>query len=140
MSTIKTTLNDASVEDFINGVDGEVKRQDGFKLLEIYKRLTGENPKMWGASIIGFGLYHYKSEKSKQEGDWPLTGFSPRRQNLSLYFMAGFDAYTDLLDKLGTHKTSSGSCLYINKLADVDMSVLEKLIEKSYLDMKRTHS
>lgn len=138
MSTIKTTVNDMSVEAFINGVDNEIKRQNSFALLEIYKRLTGENPKMWGTSIIRFGQYYYKSERSKQEGDWPLIGFSPRKQNLTLYFMPGFDTYTDLLDKLGKHKTSKG-CLYINKLSDVDQIVLEKLISISYKDMKTAH-
>lgn len=140
MSEIKTTVNDASVEQFINSVDNETKRKDGFTLLEMFTRLTGEEPKMWGPSIIGFGKYHYKSERSRQEGDWMLTGFSPRKQNLSVYIMPGFNDYADLLQKLGKHKISSGSCLYINKLSDVDKKVLEKLIKKSYEDMKTKHS
>src|SRR5687768_15466867 len=123
MSTLKTTLNDASVTDFINTVPDEIKRQDSFVLLELFSKVTGEQPKMWGSSIIGFGQYHYKSERSKQEGDWMLTGFSPRKQNLTLYIMPGFGAYKDLLRKLGKHKTSVG-CLYINKLADIDPAVL----------------
>lgn len=135
MSTIKTTVNDADVTKFINQVTDETKRQDTFTLLEIFSRITGEEPKMWGSSIIGFGQYHYKSEKSRQEGDWMLTGFSPRKQNLTLYIMPGFDNYTDLLKYLGKHKTSKG-CLYINKLADVDQKTLEKLIQKSFKDMK----
>lgn len=134
-STIKTQVNDASVEDFINGVEGEVKRQDSFKLLELYQRVTNEPPKMWGSSIIGFGQYHYKSERSSQEGDWPLAGFSPRKQSLTLYVMPGMADYSDLLKDLGKHKTSK-ACLYINKLADVDLKVLEKIIERSYLDTK----
>lgn len=139
MSTIKTTVNDASVEDFINTVADEIKRKDSFTLLELFSRITGEKPKMWGSSIIGFGLYHYKSERSKQEGDWPLTGFSPRKQSLTLYIMRGFEDYEDLLKDLGKHKTSVG-CLYINKLADVNMAVLEKLLKKSFAAMKEEHS
>ncbi len=137
-STIKTKVNDESVEDFINSVENATRRQDGFKLLEIFTRITGEKPKMWGASIIGFGKYHYKSERSKQEGDWPLVGFSPRKQNLTIYIMPGFDNYADLLKRLGKHKISVG-CLYLNKLADVDHDVLGALIKKSYVDMKQRY-
>lgn len=138
MSTIKTLANDGSVEDFINTASG-TKRDDGFVLLELFTKITGEKAKMWGASIIGFGQYHYKSERSEQEGDWPLIGFSPRKQNLTLYIMPGFGDYSDMLAKLGKHKTSVG-CLYINKLADVDMKVLEALVKRSYSDMKKKHS
>ena len=139
MGTIKTTVTDDSVTEFINKVADQTKKNDSFMLLELFTRLTGEQPKMWGPSIIGFGQYHYKSEKSRQEGDWMLTGFSPRKQNLTIYIMPGFADYQDLLKDLGKHKTSVG-CLYINKLADVDLVVLEKLIEKSYADMKEAHS
>lgn len=135
-SNIKTRVNDASVKDFINGVEDETKRRDGFTLLEIYKKITGEKPKMWGASIIGFGKYHYKSERSSQEGDWPLAGFSPRKQNLTLYVMSDTADFSDLLKDLGKHKTSK-ACLYINKLADIDLKVLEKIIQRSYLDAKK---
>ena len=136
---IKTTKNDASVEDFINKVPDEAKKKDSFTLLTLFSKITGEKPKMWGSSIIGFGSYHYKSERSKQEGDWMLTGFSPRKQNLTLYIMLGFDGYKDLLKDLGKYKTSVG-CLYINKLADVDLAVLEKLIAKSFTDLKKKYS
>lgn len=136
MSELKTQVNDANVEDFINAVDDDTKKQDSFKLLELYSKITKEKPKMWGSSIIGFGQYHYKSERSRQEGDWMLAGFSPRKQNLTLYVMPGFDNYGALLDKLGRHKTSRG-CLYINKLSDIDMDILKQLIERSYLDMKK---
>ena len=135
-STTKTLVNDASVEDFINSVDGDVKKADAFTLLEIYKRVTGQPAKMWGASIVGFGQYHYKSERSSQEGDWPLAGFSPRKQNLTLYVMSDLHDYDDLLSKLGKHKTSK-ACLYINKLRDVNTEVLEKLIARSYEDAVR---
>lgn len=139
MSEIKTVASNASVEDFINSVDSEKKRADGFVLLDMFKEITGEVAKMWGPSIIGFGQYHYKSDRSKQEGDWLLVGFSPRKQNLTLYIMPGFDTYGELLEKLGKHKTSKG-CLYINKLADVDRTILEKLIKLSYSDMKKLYS
>lgn len=137
MSTIKTLVNDASVEDFINSVDGDVKKADAFKILEMYKKATNEKPKMWGSSMIGFGQYHYKSERSKQEGDWPLAAFSPRKQNLTLYIMPGFNDYSGLLSKLGKHKTSK-ACLYINKLSDVEKDILEKLIKRSYDDAVKT--
>lgn len=133
MSTIKTFVTDEDVEDFINSVDGDAKKADTFQILDIYKRVTNEAPKMWGESMIGFGKYHYKSERSKQEGDWPLAAFSPRKQSLTLYIMPGFNDYTDLLAKLGKHKTSK-ACLYINKLSDVDMNVLEQLVKRSYDD------
>ena len=136
MSTIKTLPNDASVTNFINAIEDETKRKDAFTLIEVFKRITGQPPKMWGSSIIGFGQYHYKSDRSKQEGDWPLTGFSPRKQKLTLYIMAGFDDYSDLLSKLGKHKSSKGSCLYINKLEDIDIKVLEELIFQSFQAMK----
>ncbi len=139
-STIKTLVNDSSVTEFINSVTDETKRNDSFKLLGIFTRITGEKPKMWGTSIIGFGQYHYKSERSKQEGDWPLTGFSPRKQNLTLYLMLGPENYSDLLKNLGKHKTSKGSCLYINKLVDVDQKVLENLIKQSFSEMKQKNS
>lgn len=139
MAEIKTKVNGASVEDFINSVDNEQKQQDGFKLLEIFTRLTGEKPKMWGSSIIGFGQYHYKSERSSQEGDWMLTGFSPRKQALTLYIMHGLEDQADLLQKLGKHKTGMG-CMYINKLEDVDISILGELIKRSYSYMKKENT
>lgn len=135
MGEIKTKVTDASVEDFISHVSDEQKKQDSFVLLELHKKVTGETPRMWGSSMIGFGKYHYKSERSSQEGDWPLSAFSPRKQNLTLYFMPGFDSYAQQLQKLGKHKVSKG-CLYINRLSDVDLSVLEDLIALSYKDAK----
>jgi len=139
MSTIKTTLNDFSPDGFISSVDDETKKSDSRELLKVFSEITNEKPKMWGSSIIGFGQYHYKSDRSKQEGDWPLIGFSPRKQNLTLYIMPGFDNYKGLLSGLGKYKTSKG-CLYINKLSDVDMGVLKQLIKQSYKDMKATHT
>ncbi len=139
MGTIKTVVNDDSVETFITAVPDEVKRQDAFKLLEMYKKTTGHEAKMWGSSIIGFDKYHYKSERSSQEGDWPLAAFSPRKQNLTLYVTPGFSNLHDLLEKLGKHKTSNG-CLYINKLSEVDLTILEHIIQISYADAKAQYS
>lgn len=138
MSELKTTVNDASVKDFINSVTSETKKRDSFTLLELFTKITGETPKMWGTSIIGFGQYHYKSDRSNQEGDWPLTAFSPRKQSLTLYITHGFDDYNTLLEKLGKHKTSKG-CLYINKLSDIDLSVLEEIIRRSFIDAKKQY-
>ena len=137
MAELKTLPNDASVDDFINAVPDETKRKDSFALLELYTSITGQKPKMWGTSMIGFGLFHYKSERSRQEGDWPLAAFSPRKQNLTLYFTPGFDKHTELLSKLGKHKTSKG-CLYINRLSDVDQSVLAEMIRSGYIEAKET--
>ncbi|MFX0054415.1 MAG: DUF1801 domain-containing protein [Candidatus Hermodarchaeota archaeon] len=129
MSEAKTRPTDASVEDFLKDVEHPQRREDGFELLEMMKEITNEEPIMWGPSIIGFGSYHYKYE-SGREGDMPLTGFSPRKKSLTVYIMSGFEEYKDLLDKLGKHKIGK-SCLYINKLADVDKNVLKKIIKKS---------
>lgn len=138
-STIKTKVTTASVKDFINAVADEGKRKDGFTLLDLFTKITGEKAKIWGASIIGFGQFHYKSERSRQEGDWPLTGFSPRKQALTLYLMSGFEENTaDLLKKLGKYKTGKG-CLYINKLTDVNLAILEKMIKQSYATAKKKY-
>ncbi len=102
------------------------------------EEITGQKAQMWGTSIVGFGKYHYKSERSAQEGDWPLIGFSPRKQNLTLYMMTGFAEVQSLLEKLGKHKTSVG-CLYLKKLADVDLEILSKLIKNSYEQMRKIH-
>lgn len=138
MAPLKTLPNNASVLDFINSVEDERKRQDSLALLDLFKKVTKHEPKMWGTSIVGYGMYHYKSERSTQEGDWPLTGFSPRKQNLTLYVMPGFKDFADLLVKLGKHKVSVG-CLYIKKLADVDMKILEEIIKKGFDQMKVIH-
>lgn len=138
MSTLKTIVNNASVEDFISSVQNEQRQKDGFELLAMFKQATSEKPRMWGTSIIGFGMFHYKSERSSQEGDWPLVAFSPRKQNLTLYVMPSTGNLDDLLSKLGKHKTSKG-CLYINKLADVDKAVLVRVIERAYQTEKAYH-
>lgn len=138
MSELKTTENDASVYEFIDSLEDEVQKQDSLTLVDIFRSITGEEPRMWGGAIIGFGKYHYKSERSSPEGDWPLTAFSPRKQNLTLYIMEGFSDHERLLDTLGKHKKSL-ACLYIKRLADVDRPVLEELIRVTYLDMKQKH-
>ena len=132
---LKTKLNDASVEDFLNTVGDEQIRADCFEIAKLMKQVTKEEPKMWGSSIVGFGSYHYKGA-SGREGDWMLVGFSPRKQNLTLYIMAGFDGYPDLLKKLGKFSTGK-SCLYIKKLADVDKKVLKELVSESVQFMKK---
>jgi hypothetical protein len=137
MAENKTRPTDHDVVDFLNSVDHKTRRQDGFTLLEIMKDVTGEEPVMWGSSIIGFGSYHYQYE-SGREGDMPLVGFSPRKQSMTLYIMPGFDDYEDMLDDLGKHRTGK-SCLYVNKLADVDEKVLRRLIKRSYEHMKATN-
>jgi hypothetical protein len=140
MATIKTVVTDDSVTDFIDAIEDETKRQDAQQLLKIFESITKEKPKLWSSNIIGFGQYHYKSERSAQEGEWMLTGFSPRKQNLSIYIMPGFSDYSNLLSKLGKHKISGGSCLYINKLTDIDSEILEKLIKQSFEDMKKKNN
>lgn len=138
MSDLKTQPTTASVKTFIESVENKTRREDAFVLLDLFEKITGEKAVMWGPSIIGFGQYHYKSDRSKQEGDWPLTGFSPRKANMTVYVMPGFSKYQDLLAKLGKHKTSV-SCLYLNKLADVDLDILKQLIEKSVKEMRKRY-
>ncbi|MFN0277012.1 MAG: DUF1801 domain-containing protein [Pyrinomonadaceae bacterium] len=127
---IKTTQNDASVEAFLSSVEGEQQRADSVKIDKMMRSASGEKPKMWGPSIIGYGLRHVVSP-SGREVDWLLIGFSPRKGKLSLYVNIGYDDYDKLLDELGKYKTGKG-CLYINKLADVDEAVLEKIIAASF--------
>ena len=131
---VKTKVNEASVERFLNSVADEAARKDCFELLKMMKQVTKEEPKMWGTSIVGFRSYHYKGA-SGREGDWFLTGFSPRKQNLTLYLNHGFDVHEDLLKKLGKYKTGMG-CLYVKKLEDVDKKVLKELVTESVKRMK----
>ena len=135
MAENKTTPNNQDVEQFLNRVDDERKRKDSFTILELMKQVTGLEPRMWGSSIVGFGSYHYTYE-SGREGDMPLAGFSPRKQNLTLYNMGGFERYDDLLKKLGKHTTGKG-CLYIKRLDDVDLPTLKSLIEESVKHVKQ---
>jgi hypothetical protein len=139
MAELKTKKNTASVTDFVDAVEDPQKRQDAKQLLTIFKKATGMKPVMWGTSIIGFGSYHYKSERSTQEGDWMLTGFSPRKANFTVYIMPGFKNYAALLKKLGKHKISGGSCIYINKLADIDVPTLSAIIKDSVKEMQKKY-
>jgi hypothetical protein len=129
MAQNKTVPTDQSVDEFLNAVPDERKRKDSFAILELMQQVTGLEPTMWGDKIVGFGSYHYKYD-SGREGDMMLTGFSPRKQNLSLYIMGGLENYSSLLEKLGRHSTG-GSCLYIKRLDDVDLSTLKRLIDES---------
>jgi len=132
---LKTKVNDANVTKFLDSVADEQKRSDCLEILKMMKQITKEEPEMWGSSIVGFGRYHYKG-KSGREGDWMLTGFSPRKQNLTLYLMGGFDTHAALLKKLGKFTTSMG-CLYIKRLDDVDKKVLKDLVQASVKRMKQ---
>ena len=134
MSELRTKQNDADVEAFLGAVGNDRRREDSFTVLELMKRITGEEPRMWGAAIVGFGSYRYRYA-SGRTGEWPRIGFSPRKQSLTVYVMPGFSRYDELLSRLGKHRTGK-SCLYINKLADIDMGVLEDLMG-SALDAMR---
>ena len=129
MAKNKTTETNRSVTEFVSKVENEGKRDDSFKLIEIFKSITGFEPKMWGPTIIGFGSYHYKYE-SGHEGDSPLAGFSPRKDSLVLYFATEYDNRESLLSQLGKHK-SSKACVYVKKLSDIDLKILETMIVNS---------
>jgi hypothetical protein len=126
MAELKTKPTDISADSFVTALPDEKKRKDSLALLEMLRQVTGEQPRIWGDSIVGFGSYHY-TYASGREGDWFVTGFSPRKQNLTLYVMGGFEQHADLLAGLGKHKLGKG-CLYINKLQDVDQEVLRQLL------------
>lgn len=134
MAELKTKKNEQSVEAFLDSIADEHTRKDCYTILNMMQEAAKSPPKMWGSAIVGFGDYHYKSERSGREGDWFLAGFSPRKQNLSLYIMAGFGECEELLSQLGKYKTGVG-CLYIKRLADVDLNVLKEIIEISVKKM-----
>ena len=135
MAELKTKKNDASVNDFLLAIADKGKREDSLAVLKLMKQVAKQEPKMWGAAIVGIGEYHYKSAKSGREGDWFIAGFSPRKQNLTLYIMPGIANYKDIVQRLGKYKVS-GSCLHINKLADVDSKVLKELFTAAFKYMK----
>lgn len=130
VAELKTKPNNRSVSAFINSVDDELKRKDCKDLLKMFKSITRKKPKLWGDSIIGFGSYHYKYPTGN-EGDWFITGFSPRKQNFTIHIMNGFANYNDLLKKLGKHKIGK-SCLYVKKLEYIDRDVLQQMIVNSF--------
>lgn len=129
MAELKTKKTKASVSAFLNKITDEQRRKDCQTIVNLMKQATGEEPKMWGSSIVGFGTYHYRYA-SGREGDWPIIAFSPRKSDLTLYIAPGFQKFESLMSKLGKYKTGV-SCLYIKKLDDVEMPVLKKLIAKS---------
>lgn len=129
MSELKTQKTEANVYEFIDSfADTEQKRQDSYELVKLMQEFTGFEPKMWGASMIGFGCYHYKSEKSRQEGDWLLVGFSPRKAAISLYVYSGIEEHLHLLQNLGKYKMGK-ACIYIKKLSDINQNELKNLIK-----------
>ncbi len=129
MAELKTQPHDGDVMEFLSSVDSDRRREDAQVVLDLMQEVTGEEPKMWGTSIVGFGSYHYQYE-SGREGDWFVTGFSPRKHNLTLYIMSGFTQFEELLGQLGKYKTGK-ACLYINKIDDIDLNTLRKLIRLS---------
>ncbi len=137
MYELKTKENDKSVIEFIEAVDNPKKREDAYKLLDIFTETSGFQAKMWGSSIIGFGKYHYKYNTG-HEGDAPLVGFSPRKAKISLYFAPGESEREELLKSFGKH-TSGKACVYINKIADIDVEVLKTLIIQSIKFLKETY-
>lgn len=139
MSEIKTKPTNLDIESFLMSVEPGKKRMDSIELKKLFDSVVNEKAALWNNNMIGYGSYHYKSDKSKQEGDWPLIAFSPRKQYLAIYIMSGVENYKELLDKLGKHKISSGSCIYINKLQDIDFDILKQIISTSVADMKRMY-
>lgn len=137
MAENKTQANAGSVKDFLNSVEHDIRRKDAHWVLDTMQAITGEEPRMYGSSIVGFGSYTYRYASGK-EGDWFLAGFSPRKANLVLYIMPGFSKYEDLLAKLGKHKVGK-SCLYINKLSDVDPDILKSMIRDSVAFMRQKY-
>ena len=138
MAENKTVPTDQNVEDFLNAIADEQKRNDSFMLVDLMREITRLEPQIWGSSIVGFGSYHYKYA-SGREGDMMLVGFSPRKQNLTIYNMGGIDSDDTLLKKLGKHTTGKG-CLYIKRLDDVDLPTLKSLIEASFTRAKEQAS
>jgi hypothetical protein len=139
MAALKTRKNDKDVVEFINEfVESEAKREDALQLLKFMQEYTGFEPKMWGDSIIGFGEYHYKSDRSAQEGDWPLVGFSPRKTAISLYVYTGMPEHEYLLEGLGKYKMGK-ACIYVKRLSDIDLDVLKKIMEASMTFLKTTY-
>jgi hypothetical protein len=135
VAELKTQPTDQSVTTFLDSIADEQKRKDSYTIVKLMQQVTKAKPKLWGSSIIGFGSYHYKYA-SGREADWMQVGFAPRKQNLTLYLMSGFDGYAQLLKKLGKHKTGK-ACLYINKLDDVDVNVLKELVKQSVAHPRR---
>lgn len=140
MAEIKTKPTTVKVEDFINAfADTEQKKKDAFELLQFMQKHSGFKAQMWGPSIIGFGLYHYKSDRSKQEGDWPLVGFSPRKAAISLYVYSGAPGQDEMLKNLGKFKMGKG-CIYVKKLSDIHLEVVKQLMDSTIKFLKEKYS
>lgn len=139
MAEIKTKPVDSDINDFLMTIEPEKKRADSIELKKLFDSVVKEKATLWNNNMIGYGSYHYKSERSRQEGDWPLTAFSPRKQYFAVYIMSGVKNYQHLLNKLGKYKISSGSCIYINKIGDINPEVLKEIISASVSDMKKTY-
>ena len=140
MAVLKTKQDSTSFADYVKAIPEEAKRKEAEELHDLMKQVTKAEQKVWSNGVVGFGTFHYKSERSKQEGDWFMTGFSMRKANITVYIIPGFTKYADILKKLGKYKTSSGSCLLINKLADVDKKTLKELVGAAWKDMKAKYS
>jgi len=139
MSEIKTKAVALDIDKFLMSIEPEKKRTDSLELKKLFDSVVSEKPSLWNNNMVGYGSYHYKSDRSTQEGDWPLTGFSPRKQYLAIYIMSGANNYKNLLSKLGKYKISSGSCIYVNKLEDINLEILKEIISASVSDMKKIH-
>jgi hypothetical protein len=136
MGEIKTKQVDLDVDEFLKSIEPAKKRNDSINLKKLFDSILEEQASIWNNNMIGYGKFHYKSDRSSQEGDWPLVAFSPRKQNITIYIMSGANNYKNLLTELGKFKMSSGSCIYINKLEDINPEVLKKIIIASVSDMK----
>ena len=139
MSEIKTRPSDFDIDKFLMSVESEKKRADSQELKKLFDSVVNEKPSLWNNNMIGYGSFHYKSDRSKQEGEWPITGFSPRKQYLVIYILSGVSNYKDLLGKLGKYKISSCSCIYVNKIEDINPDVLKEIISSSVSDMKKKY-
>jgi len=136
MGTIKTKPVDSDIDKFLLNIEPEKRRADSIEIKKLFDSVVKDKATLWNNNMIGYGSFHYKSERSTQEGDWPLTAFSPRKQNITIYIMSGAKNYENLLSELGKFKISSGSCIYINKIEDINPEILKKIILASVSDMK----
>jgi hypothetical protein len=139
MAEIKTKPIDSDIDTFLMTIEPEKRRSDSIKIKQLFDSVVKEKATLWNNNMIGYGIFHYKSDRSSQEGDWPLTAFSPRKHNITIYIMSGAKNYDNLLRELGKYKISSGSCIYINKIEDINLEILKKIIIASVSDMKKKY-
>ncbi len=139
MAEIKTKPIDSDIDKFLMNIEPEKRRSDSINIKKLFDSVVKEKATLWNNNMIGYGSFHYKSDRSKQEGDWPLVAFSPRKQNITIYIMSGAKKYENLLSELGKYKISSGSCIYINKIEDINPEILKKIIKASVSDMKKKY-